>query len=245
MDTNRPAAAIPANRHNDAIRGLAGYADLADADKTADYNEKVEVGYELAADLIQRNVFVTGLSAKLRQQVLSHHPATFLEARDLAIDYERNMENPIKNIHISQVEEGNSEDEVNEAQLEKDLEGMIEKVNKFRLKKGKSKISFNKNGGGGHRQNQANNGVKDPNVICRYCKKKGHMQKTCFKRQRENGKMLDANGQPYRSANEAREAETAPGQPQGSAQQNPFGHLAMEEVHVNQPQSFPQVPLNW
>ena len=44
-----------------------------------------------------------------------------------------------------------------------------------------------------------NNGSnKTPNtVICRYCKKPGHIQKDCRKRLRENGAMVDAGGKPF------------------------------------------------
>ncbi len=44
-----------------------------------------------------------------------------------------------------------------------------------------------------------NNPTANPNIICRYCDKKGHRQKECFSRRRDNAPMVDANGKPYQS----------------------------------------------
>jgi hypothetical protein len=43
------------------------------------------------------------------------------------------------------------------------------------------------------------NGPCNPNVVCRYCKKKGHMQRECNSRRREGAPMVDANGKKYES----------------------------------------------
>ena len=44
-----------------------------------------------------------------------------------------------------------------------------------------------------------NNAPANPNIVCRYCDKKGHRQKECFSRRRDNAPMVDANGKPYQS----------------------------------------------
>jgi hypothetical protein len=43
------------------------------------------------------------------------------------------------------------------------------------------------------------NGPHNPNIVCRYCKKKGHMQKECNSRCRDGAPMVDANGKKYES----------------------------------------------
>jgi len=43
------------------------------------------------------------------------------------------------------------------------------------------------------------NGPRNPNVVCRYCKKKGHMQRECNSRRRDGAPMVDANGKKYES----------------------------------------------
>jgi Zinc knuckle len=40
-------------------------------------------------------------------------------------------------------------------------------------------------------------------IECFYCKKKGHMQRECNKRKRENGAYKDKDGKPFRRAREA------------------------------------------
>ncbi len=44
-----------------------------------------------------------------------------------------------------------------------------------------------------------NNGPRNPNIVCRYCKKKGHMQRECNSRRRDGAPMVDANGKKYES----------------------------------------------
>ncbi len=38
------------------------------------------------------------------------------------------------------------------------------------------------------------NGPRNPNIICRYCQKKGHIQKECYSRCPDKPPMVDANG---------------------------------------------------
>ena len=41
------------------------------------------------------------------------------------------------------------------------------------------------------------NGPRNPNIMGRYCKKKGHMQRECNSRRRDGAPMVDANGKKY------------------------------------------------
>ncbi len=41
------------------------------------------------------------------------------------------------------------------------------------------------------------NGPRNPNIVCRYCKKKGHMQRECNSRRRDGAPMVNANGKKY------------------------------------------------
>jgi hypothetical protein len=44
--------------------------------------------------------------------------------------------------------------------------------------------------------------IRNPNTACRYCQKKGHLQKDCFARKRNKAPMVDANGKPYQNQNQ-------------------------------------------
>jgi hypothetical protein len=77
------------------------------------------------------------------------------------------------------------------------------------------------------------NGPRNPNILCRYCKKKGHMQKECRSRQRDKAPMVDANGKAYDNnrVNNVTEENNKPEQEYEDAQVgavaniNPYHHL--------------------
>ncbi len=48
-------------------------------------------------------------------------------------------------------------------------------------------------------QARSNTNLRNPDTACRYCKKKGHLQKDCFSRKRNKARMVDANGKPYQN----------------------------------------------
>ncbi len=55
------------------------------------------------------------------------------------------------------------------------------------------------------------NGPRNPNIVCRYCKKKGHMQRECNSRRRDGAPMVDANGKKYKQrVNNVAETEEKP-----------------------------------
>ncbi len=55
------------------------------------------------------------------------------------------------------------------------------------------------------------NGPRNPNIVCRYCKKKGHMQRECNSRRRDGAPMVDANGKKYQQrVNNVAENEERP-----------------------------------
>ncbi len=71
------------------------------------------------------------------------------------------------------------------------------------------------------------NGPRNPNVVCRYCKKKGHMQRECNSRRRDGAPMVDANGKKYESrVNNVAEQEDAGGQPEPQYEEAHIGAVA-------------------
>ncbi len=55
------------------------------------------------------------------------------------------------------------------------------------------------------------NGPRNPNIVCRYCKKKGHMQRECNSWCRDGAPMVDANGEKYEQrVNNVAETEEKP-----------------------------------
>ena len=93
---------------------------------------------------------------------------------------------------------------------EDDAESALAVLNAIRIQKGKA--PFKKFPGSYQplstksvygAQPKTTNGSGEP-MKCRYCKKSGHMQKECYKRIKENGAMITAQGKQYK-ANEITE----------------------------------------
>ena len=72
------------------------------------------------------------------------------------------------------------------------------------------------------------NGPRNPNIVCRYCKKKGHMQRECHSRRRDGAPMIDANGKKYESRinNVAEKDENVEEKPQQEYEDAHIGAVA-------------------
>jgi hypothetical protein len=82
------------------------------------------------------------------------------------------------------------------------------------------------------------NGPRNPNIVCRYCKKKGHMQRECNSRRRDGAPMVDANGKRYEQrVNNVAENEEKP---------NEKAEPEYEDAHVGAVANLsPYHHLNW
>ena len=90
---------------------------------------------------------------------------------------------------------------------EDNAESALAVLNAIPIQKGKAPFkkfpgSYWKPNGNG---NGAHNGARPKTISgepmkCRYCKKSGHMQKECYKRIKENGAMITAQGKHYKAS---------------------------------------------
>ena len=82
------------------------------------------------------------------------------------------------------------------------------------------------------------NGPCNPNIVCRYCKKKGHMQRECNSRRRDRAPMVNANGNRYEQrVNNVAENEEKP---------NEKAEPEYEDAHVGAVANLsPYHHLNW
>jgi hypothetical protein len=106
---------------------------------------------------------------------------------------------------------------------------------------------YNNNGdnNGNNRNNQGNNSrstlLRNPNTKCRYCKKKGHLQKDCFSRKHDQAPMVDANGKPYQQNNRVNNVAD---QPASAAQATP--NAGYEDAFIGSVANLsPYHHLNW
>ncbi len=71
------------------------------------------------------------------------------------------------------------------------------------------------------------NGPRNPNIVCRYCKKKGHMQRECHSRRRDGAPMVNTNGKKYESrVNNVAEKEDTGDQPEPQYEEAHIGAVA-------------------
>ena len=138
----------------------------------------------------KHQLFLAGLKDDLRVKVMEAGKDTLHESMRLAVELEVIHQEKLKrggHVHAVSVaaigcEEGSSCEE-NADDLNDDE---IAAINAIRLRNGKSPFkAFKKKDAGAKSK-----------VICRYCKKAGHVQKDCFARKKANAPMVDVNGKP-------------------------------------------------
>ena len=181
-------------------------------------------GISDAFKFVKHQLFLAGLKDGLRDKVLQAEKDTFNESVKVA----RNLET-IQNDHkrlnkIAAVKAELQPEEAQEIIWEELTEQEIEQVAALRSRNGR--VQPRNNPGPARNNGQArNNATANPNIICRYCDKKGHRQKECFSRRRDNAPMVDANGKPYQSNrvnNVADKSATANGPQQEPAYEDAF-----------------------
>jgi len=160
-------------------------------------------GINDALKFIKHQLFLAGLKDGIRDKVLEAAKATFNESVKVA----RNLET-IQNDHkrlnkINAIRNEMEEEKAKEIPWDSLSDDQLAQLAVIRF--GRNRYNNNgNNNGNNNRNNQGNNRptqLRNPNTECRYCKKKGHLQKDCFSRKRDQAPMVDANGKPYQQNN--------------------------------------------
>ena len=121
-----------------------------------------------------------------------------IDTDTLILDKKDNLKMPIKIMAVEA--EAEREEEPEEEEMD-ETEVVLDVLNAIRIQKGKTpfkkfpRSNGNRNGNGGARPKMTNG---EPMKCC-YCKKFGHMQKECYKRIKENGAMITAQGKQYKA----------------------------------------------
>jgi hypothetical protein len=162
----------------------------------ADYKAE---GIKDAFKFIKHQLFLAGLNNSIRDKVLEATKATFTESIKVA----RNLET-IQNDHkrlnrINAIKQDMEEEKAKEIVWDNLSDDQLAQLAAIRF----SRNHYNNSNGnnGNNRNNQSSNNrstlLRNPNTECRYCKKKGHLQKDCYSRKRDQAPMVDTNGKPY------------------------------------------------
>ena len=165
-------------------------------------------------DFFEKMLFIAGLYGEVRLKVMEAAPVLAVDALNAAMEAETliadqkgtlKIPNKILAVKTSPEEEEAGTEEPDEEDTE-EAEALINALNAIRIQKGKTPFkkfpgNYQKSHGNG---NGAHNGARpkmtngEP-MKCRYCKKTGHMQKECYKRIKENGAMITAQGKQYKA----------------------------------------------
>jgi Retrotransposon gag protein len=168
-------------------------------------------GVSDAFKFIKHQLFLAGLKDGIRHKVLEAAKDTFTKsvkvARNLeTIQYDHkrlNCINPIK----QELEEERAKEIIWDNLLDDQLAQLV--VIRY--------TQYRYNNRSSNNQARSTTTVRNPNTACRYCQKKGHLQKDCFARKRNKAPMVDTNGKPYQNQNQNNRVNNVAEQPAAAA----------------------------
>jgi hypothetical protein len=179
-------------------------------------------GISDAFKFIKHQLFLAGLKDGIRDKVLEAAKDTFTESVKVA----RNLET-IQNDHkrlnkINAIKNDMEEERAKEIVWDNLSDDQLAQLNAICF--GRNNRYNNNGNNGNNRNNQGNNSrptqLRNQNTECRYCKKKGHLQKDCFSRKRDQAPMVDANGKPYQQNNRVNNVADQPAAAQAALNAN-------------------------
>ena len=147
------------------VRHVAAAADVAaDTMRTC----KLE-GIEDASRFFMQQLFVAGLNEDIREKVMERDPRTLQESLTEARAMELIVQDKRKKSQVTAVREDDGEED--DEQYTEEEEQLLERVNAIFKKTGRNPGSF---------FNRSKRTFKpNPNIICRGCGNKGHIEKYC------------------------------------------------------------------
>ena len=160
---------------------LGGFAAVADAVKNRLQQRLLRQGAKQGLNSVGLLLFMAGLRPQLRDELMKDPPANLYAAFQKAQQLDRLYTEPAKK-KVAAIEATEGDDEEDVDRMVEALETKLEALKTRRAQFGSSK--FGRSG-----PSSGNRNFK--NLKCHYCDKKGHLQKNCFKRQRDNAPMVD------------------------------------------------------
>jgi len=201
---------------------------------------EAEIKAEGVADafmFIKHQLFLAGLKDGLRDKVLEMEKPTYTESVKAARNLET-IQNDQKRLNkISAIKHEIGEDMAKEIIWDNLPDEQLGQLAALRFQQKR----FNSN------QARSNTTLRNPDTVCRYCKKKGHLQKDCFSRKRNKAPMVDANGKPYQNnrVNNVADQRPATAAPAAAAAR-PASEAGYEDAFIGSLTNLsPYHHLNW
>jgi hypothetical protein len=185
-------------------------------------------GIKDMALFFKHQLFLAGIKESIRDKVVEASKDTFQESMKLARELEAIHNDHRRAQKIAAVKASLPPAEA--ANIPWDNIGLEEMDQIAAIHQNKAPRAQNSNRNAATTVNAAlvcSNGPRNPNVVCRYCKKKGHMQRECNSRQRDGAPMVNANWKKYEShVNNVAEKEDAGDQPKPQYEEAHIGAVA-------------------
>jgi hypothetical protein len=159
---------------------------------------------------VKHQLFLAGLKDNLDDKVLEAHNDTNSQRVKLAWDLEAIQNNHKRSQKIVAIKAELQLEEANTIVWEELTEHEIEQIAAIHAHNNCSPPKKFANGPAHNTGQPRNSSAWNLNIVCRSCHKKGHLQKECFSRQRDNGPMVDANGKRYEDAHVGSVANLSP-----------------------------------
>jgi hypothetical protein len=185
-------------------------------------------GIKDMALFFKHQLFLAGIKDSVRDKVVEAGKATFQDSMKLARELEAIHNDHRRSQKIAAVKARLAPAEA--ANIPWDDIGMEEIDQIAAVRRNNAPRTQNPSRNTGSTVNAApvrSNGPRNPNIVCRYCKKKGHMQRECHSRRRDGAPMVEANGKKYESrVNNVAEKENAGEQPEPQYEEAHIGAVA-------------------
>jgi hypothetical protein len=172
-----------------------------------------------AFKFIKHQLFLAGLKNGIRDKVLEAAKDTFTESVKVARNLETIQNDHQRSNRISAIKQELEEEQINQIIWEDLTDEQLGQLAVLRFQQ--------------KRVNQPRpTTVRNPDTICRYCKKKGHLQKDCFSRKRNKAPMVDANGKPYQNQSQNNHVNNVAEQTAAAAPAKPASEAGYEDAFI-------------
>jgi hypothetical protein len=194
---------------------------------------------------IKHQLFLAGLKDSIRDKVLEATKDTFTESVKVARNVEM-IQNDHKRLNrINAIRNDMEEEKAKEIVWDNLSDNQLAQLAAICFGRNNHYNNSSSNNGN-NRNNGGNNNrstpLRNPNTECRYCKKKGHLQKDCFSRKRDQAPMFDSKGKPYQQNNRVNNAADQPAAAAAQAAPN----ASYEDTFIGSVANLsPYHHLNW